>query len=95
MDTQYAIVSAFLLIHIFSMLGLSASITSAIGEFHRSKSIERETKEIIASSLVLSATFVSFAIAVLINAGDEIISFLIVTMIIDLIVCTLGVKLES
>ncbi len=91
-DKIHAAISACLLFHVFSMLALSTAIASAIGEYRQCQFIEDDTREILVLSPIMLALF-TFPVFLL--AGDEIVSIVTVMLIIDLLVCTLGVKIRS
>ena len=91
-DKIHAAISACLLFHVFGMLALSTAIASAIDEYRRCQFIEDDTREILVLSPIM---LVLFTFPIFLLAGDEIVSVVTVMLIIDLIVCMLGVKIES
>lgn len=91
-DKLHAAISACLLFHIFSMLALSTAVASAIKEYRRCLSLEDDTKEILFLSPIVIAIFTTPMFMI---AGDETVSVVTVMVILDVIVCTLGVKIGS
>ena len=91
-DKIYAAISACLLFHVIGTLALSTAIASAIDEYRRCRSLEDDTKEILFLSPIMVTIF---TLVLVLLADDEIVSVIIVTLIIDAIVCTLGVKIGS
>lgn len=91
-DKTHAAISACLLFHVFGMLALSTAIASAIEEYRQWKFIEDDTREVLLFSPII---LVLFTFPIFLLAGDELVSVVTVMMIIDLAVCTLGVKIGS
>ena len=91
-DKIHAAISACLLFHVFGMLALSTAVASEIDEYRRCRCLEDDTKEILFLSPIMVTIF---TLVLVLLAGDEIVSVIIVTLIIDAIVCTLGVKIGS
>ena len=91
-DKTHAAISACLLFHAFGMLALSTAIASAIDEYRRCRYLEDDTKEILFLSPIVIAIF---TLPIFLIAGDELVSVITLMVIIDLIVCTLGVKIVS
>ena len=91
-DKIHAAISACLLFHVFGMLALSTAIASAIDEYRRCRYLEDDTKEILFLSPIVIAIF---TLPIFLIAGDELVSVITVMVMIDLIVCVLGVKIVS
>ena len=91
-DKIHAAISACLLFHVIGTLALSTAIASSIDEYRRCRSLEDDTKEILFLSPIMVTIF---TLVLVLLAGDEIVSVIIVTLILDVIVCTLGVKIIS
>ena len=91
-DKLHAAISACLLFHIFSMLALSTAVASAIKEYRYSRWIEDDTREILFLSPIMVTIFTT---PIFLIAGDETVSVVTVMVILDVIVCTLGVKIIS
>lgn len=91
-DKIHSAISACMLFHIFSMLALSTAVASAITEYRKYQFIENDTREILFLSPIV---LVIFTLPIFLLAGDEIVSVITVMLIIDLIACTLGVKIGS
>ncbi len=91
-DKIHAAISACLLFHVIGTLALSTAIASAIDEYRRCRSLEDDTKEILFLSPIVIAIFTT---PIFLIAGDETVSVVTVMVILDVIVCTLGVKIIS
>ena len=91
-DKIHAAISACLLFHVIGTLALSTAIASAIDEYQRCRSLEDDTKEILFLSPIVIAIFTT---PIFLIAGDETVSVVTVMVILDMIVCTLGVKIIS
>lgn len=91
-DKIHDMMSICLLFHVLGALTLTAAIRSAIQDYRQYGSIDKETVDI----LILSPTWTAFfTVPIFLIAGDELVSILIVMLIIDAIVCTLGWQLKS
>ena len=89
-DKIHDVVSICLLFHVLGALTLTTAIRSAIQDYRQFGSIDKETVDI----LILSPTWTAFfTVPIFLIAGD--VSILIVMLIIDAIVCTLGWQLKS
>lgn len=91
-DKIHAAISACLLFHVIGTLALSTAIASAIDEYQRCRSLEDDTKEILFLSPIVIAIFTT---PIFLIAGDKTVSVVTVMVILDVIVCTLGVKIIS
>lgn len=91
-DKIHAAISTCLLFHVFGMLALSTAIASAIDEYRQCRYLEDDTKEILFLSPIVIAIFTP---PIFLLAGDEIVSVVTVMLIIDVIACTLGLKIGS
>lgn len=90
-DKIHAAISACLLFHVIGTLALSTAIRSAIQDYRQYSSVDKETVDV----LILSPTWTAFfTVPIFLIAGDELVSILIVMLIIDAIVCTLGWQLK-
>ena len=91
-DKIHAAISACLLFHFFGMLALSTAITSAINEYRQWQFIENDTVEVLLLSPIIITIF---TVPIVLLAGDEIVSIATVTIIIDVLICVLGLKIGS
>lgn len=91
-DKIHAAISACLLFHVISMLALSTAITSAISEYRQWHFLENDTVEVLLLSPII---IVIFTVPIVLLASDEIVSIATVMVILDVLVCTLGVKIGS
>lgn len=90
-DKIHDMMSICLLFHVLGALTLTTAIRSAIQDYRQYGSIDKETVDI----LILSPTWTAFfTVAIFLIADDELMSILIVMLIIDAIVCTLGWQLK-
>lgn len=91
-DKIHSAISACLLFHFFGTLVLSTAITSAINEYRQWHFLENDTVEVLLLSPII---IVIFTVSIVLLAGDKIVSIATVMLIIDVLVCTLGVKIGS
>lgn len=93
MDSQTsAVISIFILFHVIAVLSLSIAVASAIKEYRRYRCIEEDDKKIFLSSPILMLLVTPF---IVVAARDELMSIVIFMSVIDLIACTLGLKIGS
>lgn len=91
-DKIHSLISICLLFHVLGALTLTTAIHSAIRDYRRYHFIEKETVDV----LILSPTWTAlFTAPIVLIAGDELVSIIVVMLIIDAIVCTLGWQLGS
>ena len=81
------VVQICLLFHAFSILVLSTAIFAAIKDYRQSRFVDKETIEVMFSSLFLIAIFTT---PIFLIAGSEIVSVLAVMTVIEVFICTLG-----
>ena len=91
-DKIHVAISACILFHIIGTLALSTASASAIKEYRRHQFIEDDTREILFSSPIIITIF---TLPIFLLAGDEIASVITMMMIIDVLVCSFGVKIGS
>ena len=90
-DKIHDMMSICLLFHVLGALTLTTAIRSAIQDYRQYSSIDKETVDV----LILSPTWTAFfTVPIFLIAGDELVSILIVMLIIDAIICTLGWQLK-
>lgn len=86
----HAFISIFILFHAIAVLSLSIAVASK--DYRRYRYIEEDEKEIFLASPILILLVTPF---IVVAARDELMSIVIFMSIIDVMACTLGLKIGS